>query len=97
MQTFMSAEYVCTLHCTPRERISATSSSARRSCCCEPHCAAGRRQGQGTIRVRGVAAELKATRCWRDGQRRCACKFLAPFVAAMGSRPHVTAGQAGSP
>lgn len=36
MQTFMSAEYVCTLHATPRDRISAASSRARSSCCPEP-------------------------------------------------------------
>jgi hypothetical protein len=33
MHTFMRLLYVCTLHLMPLVRISATSSSARRSCC----------------------------------------------------------------
>ena len=39
MQTFMSAEKVCTLRGMPRLRISAIISSALRSCWCDPHCA----------------------------------------------------------
>lgn len=38
MQTFMSAEKVCTLRGMPRLRISAIISSALRSCWCDPHC-----------------------------------------------------------